>query len=128
LTAKYLGVDDYLMMDIEQMRKYRFFKYVGVFSVNRNDAREGIESVNYAAELLQNSGRYLWIFPQGEMQPQDYEPVKFFGGIARIAEKLGRVNLVPVSFRYEFIMEQRPEVFIKIGQPDFINNNITDTK
>lgn len=128
LTSKYLGVDDYLMMDIEQMKKYRFFKYVGVFSVNRNDVREGVESINYAAELLKNSGKYLWLFPQGLMQVQDYEPIKFYSGVTRIAEKLGKVNLVPVSFRYEFIMEQRPEVFIKIGKPDIINNNISDTK
>jgi 1-acyl-sn-glycerol-3-phosphate acyltransferase len=123
LTSKYLGADDYLMMDIEQMKKYRFFKYVGVFSVNRTDAREGIESINYAAELLKNTKKYLWIFPQGVMQVQDFEPVKFYNGITRIAEKIENVNLVPVSARYEFIMEQRPEVFLKIGEPDVINNS-----
>jgi 1-acyl-sn-glycerol-3-phosphate acyltransferase len=123
LTSKYLGADDYLMMDIEQMKKYRFFKYVGVFSVNRADAREGVESINYAAELLKNTKKYLWIFPQGVMQVQDFEPVKFYNGITRIAEKIENVNLVPVSARYEFIMEQRPEVFLKIGEPDVINNS-----
>ncbi len=128
LTSKLLRVDDYLMMDIEQMKKYRFFKYVGVFSVNRNDAREGVESINYAAELLKNTKKYLWLFPQGEMLPQDCEPIKFYSGITRIAEKLGKVNLVPVSIRYEFVMEQRPEVFLKIGVPDVIHNNISDTK
>lgn len=128
LTSNYLKADDYLMMDIEQMQKYRFFKYVGVFSVNRNDAREGVESLNYAAELLKNTTRFLWIFPQGEMKPQDYEPITFYTGITRIAEKLGKVNLVPVSLRYEFIKEQRPEVFIKIGEPETVNENIADTK
>jgi chlorobactene lauroyltransferase len=128
LSNNYLGADDYLMMDIEQMSKYRFFKYVGVFSVNRNDAREGIESINYAADLLKNTSRFLWIFPQGEMKPQDYEPVIFYNGIAHIAEKLGKVNLIPVSLRYEFIKEQRPEVFIKIGEPEIVSSAIGDTK
>lgn len=127
LTSNYLKVDDHLMMDIEQMHKYKFFKYVGVFSVNRKDAREGIESINYAAELLRGTQKYLWIFPEGEMSVQDHEPITFYGGITRIAEKLGKVNLVPVSFRYEFIMEQRPEVFIKIGKPDVVYN-IDDVK
>ena len=36
--------------------------------------------------------------------------------------------MLPVAFRYEFLMEQRPEIFIKIGEPDIINNNISDTK
>src|SRR4030095_2954164 len=128
LTNKKLNADDYLMMDIEQMRKYSFFKYVGVFSVNRNDPREGMESINYAADLLKGTKKYLWIFPQGIMQPQDMRPLKFYSGITRIAEKLGEINLVPAAFRYEFVNEQRPEVFIKIGEPDTVNNNIIDTK
>jgi|SRR4030095_8204207 len=128
LTNKKLNADDYLMMDIEQMRKYSFFKYVGVFSVNRNEPKEAVESINYAADLLKGTKKYLWIFPQGIMQHQDTRPVKFYSGITRIAEKIGEVNLVPVAFRYEFINEQRPEVFIQIGEPDAANNNISDTK
>lgn len=117
LTNRVMKKDDYLMMDIEQMKKYSFFKYIGVFSVDRSHPQEAVRSVNYAAELIKNSGRYLWIFPQGEMLPQDKRPLKFFSGISKIAEKAGSVNLVPVCFRYEFLMEQRPEVFISIGKP-----------
>lgn len=127
LTSNYFKADDHLMMDIEQMHKYKFFKYVGVFSVNRKDAREGVESINYAVELLKGTKKYLWIFPEGEMNVQDHEPITFYNGLARIAEKTGGVNLIPVSFRYEFIMEQRPEAFIKIGTPDVVKN-IEDIK
>jgi hypothetical protein len=62
------------------------------------------------------------------MQPQDKRPVKFYGGIAKIAEKLGSVTLLPVTIRYEYLLEQRPEVFIKIGEPDIVNNDIGDIK
>ena len=126
LTSKVLEVDDYLMMDVEQMQKYKFFKYVGVFSVNRSGAKEAMNSLNYAAELLKNSKKYLWVFPQGIMQPQDKRPLEFFGGTAKLAEKLGSVNLVPVSFRYEYLMEQRPEVFISIGEPDIFRGNVPE--
>ena len=71
ISNKRWKVDDYLMMDIEQMKKYSFFKYVGVFSVNRADPKEAIKSINYSADLLNNSKKFLWIFPQGIMQPQD---------------------------------------------------------
>lgn len=64
-------------------------------------------------------------FPQGEMKPQDYEPITFYNGIAHIAEKLGEINLIPVSLRYEFIKEQRPEVFIKIGEPEIVKGQLT---
>lgn len=118
LTNRYLQEDDYLMMDIKQMEKYFFFKYIGVFSVNRKVPAEAIRSINYAAELLKDSERYLWIFPQGDMVPQESRPLKFFSGITRLAEKTGSVNIVPVCFRYEYLMEQRPEVFISIGKPE----------
>ena len=121
LTNRLMKKDDYLMMDIKQMKKYSFFKYIGVFSVDRDVPAEAVRSVNYAAELLKDSQRYLWIFPQGDMVPQDRRPLKFFSGITKIAEKTGRVNLVPVCFRYEYMMEQRPEVFISIGKPELFS-------
>ncbi|NOS84069.1 MAG: hypothetical protein HOP31_02915 [Ignavibacteria bacterium] len=118
LTNREMKKDDYLMMDIKQLKKYSFFRYIGVFSVNREVPADAIRSVNYAAVLLKDSAKYLWVFPQGDMVPQDRRPLKFFSGITKIAEKTGTVNLVPVCFRYEYLMEQRPEVFISIGKPE----------
>lgn len=126
LTNRVLRKDDYLMMDIEQMKKYSFFRHIGVFSVDRNVPTEAVRSLTYAAELLSGTKKYMWIFPQGEMLPQDRRPLKFFSGITKIAEKTGNINLVPVCFRYEFIKEQRPEVFISIGKPETISGKIPD--
>jgi len=127
LTSRRWKADDYIMMDIEQMKKYPFFKYLGAFSVNRNDARDAIKSIEYIVDLFRSTNKFLWIFPQGLMQPQDLRPIKFFSGAAKIAEKLCGANLIPVAIRYEFLFEQRPEVFIKIPEPDIVNN-ITNTK
>ena len=127
LSKKLWNIDAYVMMDIEQMQKYRFFKRIGAFSVNRNSAKEAIESVEYASSLLKNSTRVLWIFPQGEMLPNDLRPIKFYNGISKIAGKFGEVNLIPVTLRYEFLMEQRPEIFISIGKAK-IFNSVDDTK
>lgn len=121
LTNRILKKDDYLMMDIKQMMKYSFFKFIGVFSVDREKPAEAIRSIIYAADLIRDSERYLWIFPQGEMFPQDKRPLNFYSGISKIVEKAGNVYLIPVCFRYEFLMEQRPEVFISIGSPDIFS-------
>ncbi|MCI0448197.1 MAG: lysophospholipid acyltransferase family protein [Chlorobi bacterium] len=127
LSSRRLNADDYIMMDLEQMRKYPFFKYLGAFSVNRGDAKDAIKTIEYAAELLNKTNRYLWIFPQGLMQVQDRRPIKFFSGLVKIAVRLEGVNLLPVAIRYEFLLEQRPEVFIKIAEPDIVHN-ITNIK
>lgn len=117
LTNRLMKCDDYLMMDIEQLRKYKFFRYVGVFSVDRKNPAEAMRSITYAADILKNTNRCMWIFPQGEMTPQDKRPLVFYSGITKIAERAGKVQIIPVAFRYEFLMEQRPEVFISVGKP-----------
>ncbi|HMT12040.1 MAG TPA: lysophospholipid acyltransferase family protein, partial [Ignavibacteria bacterium] len=117
LTNRLMKCDDFLMMDIEQLRKYKFFRYVGVFSVDRKNPAEAMRSINYAADLIKNTNRCLWIFPQGEMTPQDKRPLVLYSGISKIAERAGKVKIIPAAFRYEFLMEQRPEVFISIGKP-----------
>ena len=132
LAAFYLSkvlwnIDAFVMMDIEQMKKYRFFKWIGAFSVNRSSPRESMESIEYSITLLRNTNKVLWIFPQGLMQPNDYRPIKFYNGVAKIAESIGEFNLIPVTFRYEFLMEQLPELFISIGKIKQISR-VDDTK
>jgi 1-acyl-sn-glycerol-3-phosphate acyltransferase len=127
LSSRRWKADDYIIMDLEQMKKYSFFKYLGAFSVNRGGGKDAIETIEYAAELLNKTNRYLWIFPQGLMQVQDTKPIRFYSGLVKIAERLKGVNLLPVTIRYEFLLEQRPEVFIKIAEPDTVSS-ITNPK
>lgn len=109
--------DAYMMMDINQMRKYKFFRMIGAFSVNRESAFESFETIKYSHELLKNPERVLWIFPQGEMLPQDVRPLKFQRGTAKIAQMAGGANIIPAVISYEYLKEQRAEIFIKTGRP-----------
>jgi len=115
--------DIYLMMDLKQMKKYKFFKWLGAFSVNRESARESYESVKYASELVKDRKTMLWIFPQGEMLPNDIRPLRFQNGLSKLLEMTGKVNLFPVAFNYEFILEQRPEVFINVSESITVDEN-----
>jgi chlorobactene lauroyltransferase len=110
-------IDSHLMMDVEQMRKYLFFKWLGVFSVDRQSPRGAAESIRHAVELLQGSGKILWIFPQGVLLPNDTRPMHLYTGLARIAQRLGRVNMLCMALRYEFGKEQRPEIYVRFSDP-----------
>lgn len=106
----------YLMMEEPQLRRYGFFRYCGVFSVDRHDAREGLRSVRYAADLIrQRPRRCLWIFPQGEITPNDARPLVLFRGATHIAKLAAPVRCVPMALRFEFLEQQRPEVLIRFG-------------
>ncbi len=45
------------LMDVEQLQKYPFFRRLGVFSIDRQHPRKALESMEYAAELLNSTGR-----------------------------------------------------------------------
>ncbi len=113
-------LDLYAMMEEKQLRQYPFHRKLGAFSVVRARPREALESIEYAANLLRRSSRTLLIFPQGETAPNDTRPLKFYNGAARIIERVGEIDAVPVALRYEFMDEFRPEIFARVGAAERI--------
>jgi len=106
----------FCMMDERELRRYRFFTWIGAFSVNRQDARSALSSVAYIGRLLAaRRERALAIFPQGEIMPNDRRPLQLFSGMAHVAQRAGGATLWPVALRYEFRGQQRPEAFIRAG-------------
>jgi len=115
LSREILKVEPFAMMEEKQLVKYRFFRWIGAFSVDRDSPRAAFQSVQYALSIFNKKNRALWIYPQGVMRANDMRPLGFQGGIARIADLPGGVQFIPVAHRYDFIMEQRPECFTAFG-------------
>jgi hypothetical protein len=112
------------MMEEKQLKKLFPFRLLGVFSVVREKPREAVKSLNYAAGLLrEKSSSTMWIFPQGEILPNDLRPLNFYNGISRLTEKLENCLTVPLAFRYEFLGEFKPEIFVKIGKCELVNSS-----
>jgi len=117
LSYSVWNVDGYAFMDFKQLQKYKFFRRIGVFSVDRESGRESMKSLGYALELLKNKDTVLWIFPQGELLHWNVRPVVFEHGLSYMLSKCGKINLIPAAVNYEFLMEQRPEIFISVSEP-----------
>jgi chlorobactene lauroyltransferase len=117
LSKSVLHINAYAMMEEKQMALYKFFRRIGAFSVVRESPREAVQSIRYAASLFRTPDTALWIYPQGVLLPNDTRPLRFFHGISRVAQRVGRVHLIPVAHRYEFLLEQRPESFTVFGEP-----------
>ncbi|NJK78410.1 MAG: hypothetical protein HC914_00205 [Chloroflexaceae bacterium] len=83
--------DSYGMMEEQQLRRYRFFTWMGAFSIHRSDRAEATRSLVYISRVLQEQpGRALYMFPQGQIVPNDQRPLKLYTGVARIARQIGR--------------------------------------
>ncbi len=118
LNEQVWGLDAYIMIEEAQLARYQFFRLLGGFSVNRQNGRSAAASITYSADLLNNKpGRMLVIFPQGEILANDRRPLIFYSGVGHLARRVRDVRFYPLALRYEFIGEQRPEVFLSVGTP-----------
>jgi 1-acyl-sn-glycerol-3-phosphate acyltransferase len=118
LLNRHLGRDGYLMMEERQLRRYPFFRWVGCFPVDRDQPRRAAVALREAAGLLTGApNRAVVVFPQGVIAPADRRPLVLQTGAARLARAVGRVLVLPVALRYEFLGDQHPVTFISAGPP-----------
>jgi chlorobactene lauroyltransferase len=122
-VSRAAALDAYIMMEEKQLKKLFPFRLLGAFSVVRENPRQALQSIKYAAELLKNSSRVLWVFPQGRILPNDARPITFYNGVSRIIEKLGACSAVSLAMQYEFRGEFKPEIFVKIGDAEFFKTS-----
>jgi chlorobactene lauroyltransferase len=116
-------LEAYGMMEYKQLRKYSFFSRIGMFSVVREDPSSALYSLRYAASLLQNSTKSLWMFPQGELIHQDIPVIACEPGIGILSSYMRGCRIVPVAMRYEQLREQRPSVWVQFGLPIVVNGS-----
>jgi len=106
----------YCMMEEKQLKHYRFFTWLGAFSVDLSSPLRSAAALRYAQRLLQKKETAIWIFPQGKLcLPND--PVEVRPGTDYLAQNAPHALLVGVAMRYEFFRENRPNILIEIGQP-----------
>lgn len=122
--TSFLKLNAFVLMEEKQLKRLFLFRKLGAFSVVRENPFEAVKSINYAAGLLnENPQRTLWIFPQGEISPNDIRPIKFYNGVSRIIKKVGKCFALPLVFRYEFLGDHKPEIFAKAGEAELIDIN-----
>lgn len=104
------------LMEDKQMEKYPFFKWIGAFSINREDSRKAITSLRYAVKSFQRENASLFIYPEGSITPAG-SPINFEGGLAWLHNKLVGVDFVPVGIYMHTIRHDKPELHLHIGEP-----------
>jgi len=102
----------HVMMLEEQLRSHPFFRKTGAFSIC-NKPKSIIESMNYAAEILQHSDNLLAFFPQGQFESMYQQPVHFRRGLSRLLNNLkNEIKVVFVANMTEYFESPKPHLFI----------------
>jgi len=105
----------YIMMLEEQLNRYPFFKKLGAFSINQQNPKSIIESINYSSSIVSNSS-YFVTYPQGEIEPYEKRPLTVKEGLIKIIEKVNiETDVLPVAFKIHHSNERKPFLFAMIG-------------
>ncbi len=103
----------YMAQSDALLAEYRPLRWLGAFGIDIHGAP--LAGLRYGLGLLADPRHAVWIFPQGVLLPQG-TPIEARPGALWLARKSGAL-LVPIAFRYEWMVESRPSLFIHCGEP-----------
>lgn len=115
LSLKTFSLHAIGMMEERQLKRYGFFRKIGMFSVQGDNPLSSLRSLQYASDELRENAQALWMFPQGTLSNQERMPLDLQPGLSILLKKSKKLLLVPVAMQYYFLREEQPECFISIG-------------
>lgn len=114
LAHIYLDRKFYIMMQEDHLQKRMFFNYLGGFSINRQ-SKEVVQSLQYAAELLNNPENLVTVFPQGALVSNHAEDIDIERGIGYIVKKVkGKCQIIYYSALIDYFESLKPSVYLHL--------------
>lgn len=99
-----------------QLRKFWLFNYIGGFSVNPG-SRSVVESLNHAAELLENEGNLVLIFPQGKINSIHNQRIVFEKGVEHILKRAKKeVKIVFLTILTDYFSSEKPGLYFYVEE------------
>jgi 1-acyl-sn-glycerol-3-phosphate acyltransferase len=123
VNQKLLKKTYHVMVEEKTVHMLQYLKFAGAFSVNKR-SRDIIESLHYAAELLNDPQNLVLIFPQGKLFSNYVDDVHFDKGVFRIMEKAkGKFQLVFASTFIQYFKHKKSTatVYLKSDSENYTN-------
>ncbi len=122
ICRKVLHKEFKVMVLEEQLKKFKLLRYAGCFSVNKN-SKTIIESLDYAASLLNETRNMLGIFPQGGVFSQHLDIIHFEQGLDRILKKnTAEVQVVFGVVQLDFLANFKPKATVYLMEYTALQN------
>lgn len=116
LNEYHFQQDARALMELRQMERYPFFRWLGAFSIDVEDNAHIFRAMRYAVRSMRKEGSSLYIYPQGAIRPLTVTP-SFGQGLGWLHTKLPDADLVPVGIHIHTIRHNKPELHIWAGRP-----------
>jgi len=128
VCRKLLEKNFYVMAREDTTVKFQYVKYGGAFSINKQ-SRDMLQSLDYAAELLNDPQNLVLIFPQGKLYSNFVNTVQFEKGITRIMEKAdGKFQLLFAATFVQYLKHKKPTATVYLKAEPSFGKNFEDLK
>jgi len=112
----------HLLMLEEQLRRYWFFSKIGAYSININNPKSTIESINYTANVLNDKNNFVVYYPQGKIEDYNKRPPSIKEGIIRVVDRIKLPTVIlPVVFKISYSTNKLPDILVRAGKIFTIN-------
>ena len=116
LKIKVLKRKFYVMMQEDQLLRFRFFNNTGAFSINRK-SKDIIESLRYASKIIRDPQNMVVMYPQGQLQSLYSTHFHFERGIEYILKgREGEVQLLMTVNMIDYLSHRKPSLSIYLRE------------
>jgi len=128
LNNRFLKKHFFVMMLESQLQQRIMFSKAGAFSVNPG-SRSVVESLNYAACLLESKENMVLIFPQGILHSLYCTRFSFASGVEKVLRKTPSSQLLFYVAMIEYFSNRKPSLFfylkeVNSDEDDFSTENV----
>lgn len=112
----------HVMMLHEELRKRIIFSYIGAFSVTRKSELVQ-ETLDYTCDLLKDPNNFVLIFPQGRLESNHKENVKFKRGLAFIVNNAEKnFQIIYSTVLIDYFEHKKPTAYVYLKLMEFFGN------
>lgn len=122
LSKIFKGRVPYSPIDSRGMGKYKFFGWLGFYSVEIGTTKGAVGFFKTTSNILNQPGTMVWITGQGQFSDARERPVKIRPGLGHLARRLMGGHVIPVAIEYPFWNERYPEALVRFGPPIPLGN------
>lgn len=116
LERNFIKKKFYIMMLENQLKRFWFFQKVGAYSINPNNPKSIIETINYTSQIVQPNNVVV-IYPQGKIEPFESKEITIKDGLTYFLKNVKiKFYILPTAFKIHYYDEMKPSIFVRFGK------------
>jgi 1-acyl-sn-glycerol-3-phosphate acyltransferase len=128
ICCKLLKKKFYVMVREDTTVQLKYLKFGGAFSINKN-SKGMLESLEYAAQLLNDPQNLVLIFPQGKLYSNFVNDIHFEKGINKVIEKANdKFQLTFAATFVQYMKHKRPTATVYLQNASAESKSFEDLK